>query len=65
MGYRVFLSLLELLVIIFLAVHLEYNIYVISCDEEALSIVLSYSLLNIVVDHNFLVVSLVVFSVRG
>jgi hypothetical protein len=65
MSYLVFLSLLELLVIIFFAVHLEDNVNVVGCDEEALSIVLSNSFFNVVVDDYFLVVCLVVFSVRG
>jgi hypothetical protein len=45
----IFLRFLELLILIFFAVHLEHNVNVLSCDQEPFSIVLSNSLLNFIV----------------
>jgi hypothetical protein len=59
----IFLSLLELLVVVFFAVHLEHDINVISCDQESFSVVLGHSLLNFIVNDDFFVVSLVVLSI--
>jgi hypothetical protein len=63
MSYFIFLSLLELLVIVLFAVHLEHNEDILSCDQEALSVILSNPLLNLIVNNNFLIVSLIVLSV--
>lgn len=63
MGDLGLLCLLELLIVIFFAVHLEHDVDVFSCDKEALTVVLSNSLLNFIVDNNFLVVCLVILSV--
>jgi hypothetical protein len=62
-GNFIFLGLLELLIVVLFAIHLEHDKNVFSSHQEALSIVLGHSLLNVVVDHDFFVVSLVVFSV--
>lgn len=53
----------KLLIVVFLAVHLEDNVDVLSCHKESLSVVLNNSSLNIIIDNNFLIVSLVIFSV--
>ena len=63
MSDLIFLCLHELLVIVFFAVHLEYNVDVLSSDQKSLSIVLRHSLLNVVVDDYFLKVRLVILSV--
>jgi hypothetical protein len=57
------LGFLELLIVIFFAIHLKDDKDVLSCDKEALTVVLSHSLLNVVIDHNFFVVCLVILSV--
>jgi hypothetical protein len=54
----IFLGGNKLFIVIFFAVHLKYNIDVISCDQEFLSVVLGYSLLNSTsIDNNLFVVS--------
>jgi hypothetical protein len=53
----------ELLIVVFLAIHLEHNVDVIRGDKEPLAVILGNSLLNIVVDHYFFKVCLVVSPV--
>jgi hypothetical protein len=60
----IFLSLLELFVIVFFAVHLEHNEDIFGSYQEAFSVVLGHSTFDIIVNDNFLIVSLVIFSVR-
>ena len=60
----IFLGLLKLLIIILFAIHLEHSVYVLGGLQEPFSVVLCYTSLNCVVDDDFLVVCLVVLSVR-
>ena len=57
------LGLHKLLIVVLLAVHLEDNVDVLSCHKESLSVVLNNSRLDIIINNNLLIVSLVVPSV--
>ena len=63
MGDLGLLGFLELLIVIFFAIHLKDDKDVLSCDKETLTVVLSNSLLNFVVDDNFFVICLVILSI--
>jgi len=56
-------SLLELLVVVFFAIHLEHDVDVFSCYQEPLSVVLGDSGFNLIVNYNLLVVRLVVLAI--
>lgn len=58
-------GILELLPVVLFAVHLEDDKDVLSRDKKSLSVILSNSLFDIIIDDDLLVVSLVVFSVSG
>lgn len=60
----VLLRLHELLIVVFLAVHVEHDVDVFCCHQETLSVVLGHTRLHVVRDDNLLVVCLVVLSVR-
>mmetsp|Transcript_30406 Transcript_30406/g.46574 ORF Transcript_30406/g.46574 Transcript_30406/m.46574 type:complete len:283 (-) Transcript_30406:9-857(-) len=63
-SYLVLRSLLEGLVVVFLAVHLEHDIDVSGCDEEALAIVEHYSSVDFACNDDLFEVGLVVSSIR-
>ena len=56
----VLLGLDKLLIVVLLTVHIEHDVDVFSRNEEPLSVVLSDSLFDCVVDHNLFVVGLVI-----
>ena len=64
MRYFILLGRNEFIIIVFLAVHLEHNVNIVSCDQKLFSVILSYSLFNSSAgDNNLFVVCLVIPSV--
>ena len=54
----------KVLIVIILSIHLEYQKYLFSIDQESFSVILSNTRFCCVINQNFFVVSLIVSSVR-